>query len=48
MGMKVYGPDLESIEQAGLALETALKGVPSVKNRPQSFMTVLLVHPMLK
>ena len=31
MGLKVYGPDLESIETAGLAFEQALKEVPSVK-----------------
>jgi copper/silver efflux system protein len=31
MGLKVYGPDLESIEKAGLQFEKALKGVPSVK-----------------
>lgn len=31
MGLKVYGPDLESIEEAGLLLETALKKVPTVK-----------------
>jgi Cu(I)/Ag(I) efflux system membrane protein CusA/SilA len=30
MGLKVYGPDLESIEQAGKAIESALKDVPSV------------------
>lgn len=30
MGLKVYGPDLETIEQAGKAIEQALKGVPSV------------------
>jgi Cu(I)/Ag(I) efflux system membrane protein CusA/SilA len=30
VGMKVYGPDLESIERAGKALETALKDVPSI------------------
>lgn len=30
MGIKVYGPDLESIEQGGKAIEQALKGVPSV------------------
>jgi Cu(I)/Ag(I) efflux system membrane protein CusA/SilA len=30
MGLKVYGPDLESIEQAGKALEAALKDVPAV------------------
>jgi Cu(I)/Ag(I) efflux system membrane protein CusA/SilA len=30
MGLKVSGPDLESIQTAGIALETALKGVPSV------------------
>ncbi len=31
MGLKVYGPDLNSIEQAGLLFEQALKEVPSVK-----------------
>lgn len=31
MGLKVYGPDLESIEKAGMQLEQALKEVPSVK-----------------
>lgn len=30
MGLKVYGPDLESIEQGGKALEQALKDMPSV------------------
>ncbi|MDR3217734.1 MAG: efflux RND transporter permease subunit [Dysgonamonadaceae bacterium] len=30
MGLKVSGPDLESIQQAGIMLETALKGVPSI------------------
>lgn len=30
MGLKVYGPDLESIEKAGMQLEKALKDVPSV------------------
>ncbi|MDR1610766.1 MAG: efflux RND transporter permease subunit [Candidatus Symbiothrix sp.] len=30
MGLKVSGPDLESIEQAGKALETALKESPSI------------------
>jgi len=30
MGLKVSGPDLESIEQGGKALETALKTIPSV------------------
>jgi Cu(I)/Ag(I) efflux system membrane protein CusA/SilA len=30
MGVKVSGPDLESIEQGGKALEAALKDVPSV------------------
>lgn len=30
MGLKVFGPDLESIEQAGLQFEQALKEVPSV------------------
>lgn len=31
MGLKVYGPDLESIEQAGMLFEQALKHVPSVQ-----------------
>ncbi len=31
MGLKVFGPDLESIEKAGLQLEQALKEVPSIK-----------------
>ena len=31
MGLKVYGPDLDTIEQAGMAFEQALKDVPSVK-----------------
>jgi Cu(I)/Ag(I) efflux system membrane protein CusA/SilA len=31
MGLKVYGPDLESIEIAGMEFEKALKAVPSVK-----------------
>jgi Cu(I)/Ag(I) efflux system membrane protein CusA/SilA len=31
MGLKVYGPDLSSIEQAGLIFEKALKEVPSIK-----------------
>ena len=30
MGLKVYGPDLETIEQAGMAFEKALKDVPSI------------------
>ncbi len=30
MGIKVFGPDLETIEEAGIALEAALKEVPSV------------------
>ena len=30
MGLKIYGPDLESIEKAGKAMEQALKKVPSV------------------
>jgi len=32
MGLKVYGPDLESIEKAGMLFEQALKKVPSVQN----------------
>jgi copper/silver efflux system protein len=31
MGLKVYGPDLNSIEQAGMIFEQALKDVPSIK-----------------
>jgi Cu(I)/Ag(I) efflux system membrane protein CusA/SilA len=31
MGLKVYGPDLDAIEEAGMAFEKALKDVPSVK-----------------
>lgn len=30
MGVKVYGPTLEDIEQGGKAIEQALKSVPSV------------------
>ena len=31
MGLKVYGPDLESIEMAGMQFEKALKEVPAIK-----------------
>jgi Cu(I)/Ag(I) efflux system membrane protein CusA/SilA len=31
MGLKIYGPDLESIEQTGLEFERVLKNIPSVK-----------------
>jgi copper/silver efflux system protein len=31
MGLKVFGPDLGSIEQAGMIFEKALKEVPSIK-----------------
>ncbi|HEY3371246.1 MAG TPA: efflux RND transporter permease subunit [Prolixibacteraceae bacterium] len=31
MGLKVYGPNLEAIEQAGLQFEKVLKEIPSVK-----------------
>ena len=31
MGLKVYGPDLDDIEKAGMQLEQALKDVPSIK-----------------
>jgi len=31
MGLKVYGPDLDAIEKAGLLFEQALKDVPSIK-----------------
>ncbi len=30
MGLKVYGPDLETIEKAGIELESVLKEVPSI------------------
>jgi Cu(I)/Ag(I) efflux system membrane protein CusA/SilA len=32
MGLKVYGPDLNTIEQAGMMFEKALKDVPSIKS----------------
>ncbi|MFH4964445.1 efflux RND transporter permease subunit [Gaetbulibacter sp. M235] len=32
MGIKVYGPDLETIQEFGFKLETILKKVPSVKS----------------
>jgi Cu(I)/Ag(I) efflux system membrane protein CusA/SilA len=32
MGLKVYGPDLNSIEEAGMLFEKALKEVPSIKS----------------
>jgi Cu(I)/Ag(I) efflux system membrane protein CusA/SilA len=32
MGIKIFGPDLESIENIGLKLEDILKQVPSVKS----------------
>jgi Cu(I)/Ag(I) efflux system membrane protein CusA/SilA len=31
MGLKVYGPDLNTIEEAGMIFEKALKQVPSIK-----------------
>lgn len=31
MGLKIYGPDLPSIEKAGIQMERALKDVPSVQ-----------------
>ena len=31
MGLKVYGPDLESIEEAGFEIERLLKQVPSIR-----------------
>ncbi len=31
MGLKIYGPDLETIEKAGMQYERALKDVPSIK-----------------
>src|SRR5664280_2618369 len=32
MGLKVFGPDLNTIEQAGMMFEKALKDVPSIKS----------------
>lgn len=32
MGVKIYGPDLESIEKAGLLIEKSLKEVTAIKN----------------
>lgn len=32
MGLKVFGPDLESIEKGGILFEQALKEVPSIKS----------------
>ena len=32
MGLKVYGPDLNSIEEAGMMFEKVLKDVPSIKS----------------
>lgn len=31
MGLKVYGPDLDAIEKAGMMFEQALKEIPSIK-----------------
>jgi Cu(I)/Ag(I) efflux system membrane protein CusA/SilA len=31
MGLKVFGPNLETIEQAGIQLESTLKQIPSIK-----------------
>ncbi|MEO1050518.1 MAG: efflux RND transporter permease subunit [Bacteroidota bacterium] len=33
MGMKIYGPDLESIEKVGYQMEELLKQVPGIKGR---------------
>jgi len=30
MGLKIYGPDLETIEEAGMLFEQALKEVPAI------------------
>lgn len=32
MGLKIYGPDLASIEQAGLQMEKALKAIPDINS----------------
>jgi copper/silver efflux system protein len=47
MGLKVYGPDLSSIEEAGMRLEKALKEVPSVK-APSVFYDRLVGSPYLE
>lgn len=47
MGLKVYGPDLNSIEQAGLAFEKALKEVPSIKS-PSVFYDRAVGAPYLE
>lgn len=31
MGLKVYGPDLETVEKAGMQLETVLREIPSIQ-----------------
>ncbi len=47
MGLKVYGPDLESIEKAGMAFEQALKSVPSI-NSPSVFYDRSVGAPYLE
>ena len=47
MGLKVYGPDLEAIEKAGMQLEKALKTVPSVKT-PSVFYDRAVGAPYLQ
>ena len=47
MGLKVYGPDLETIEKAGMQFEKALKQVPSVKG-PSVFYDRAVGAPYLE
>ncbi len=47
MGLKVYGPDLESIETAALTLEDALKQVPSIRP-PTVFAERIVGKPYLE
>jgi Cu(I)/Ag(I) efflux system membrane protein CusA/SilA len=47
MGLKVFGPDLESIEKGGMILEQALKEVPSI-NTPSVFYDRAVGAPYLE
>jgi Cu(I)/Ag(I) efflux system membrane protein CusA/SilA len=47
MGLKVFGPDLNSIEQAGMVFEQALKNMPSV-NAPSVFYDRAVGAPYLE
>ena len=48
MGLKVYGPDLETIEKAGIELESILKGSLHQSSLRRYFTTGLLVRRTLK